>query len=359
MKRRRRTIKTIAVIVGLDLTGDALIKLPFLRALRAGFPAAEISWLTAQGPTAYAGVLREAARPYLDHIWEQPAWLPTAARPRPDGQAPHFDLVIDTRGRWREAWRARLVPHDLLIAPALRYLLSGRRPARFWRKPVHIHDRLLELVQLAAGYRPEVSGGIAAPDAACAKAAAILPPGAHYIGLAPGAGNSAKIWPRKKFIELAAIQVQAGCVPVFLLGPQEAGWLPELRRAVPEALFPLQHPVWGQNPSLDATLAAGELLACAVANDSGTSHMLAAVDCPLVSLFGPTSALKLAPRVSRSRIVAAQQFGRSDMDAIPVANVAQAVAEILAQAIPSWNRSGDSMKDVNPEISACQSTMSC
>lgn len=325
----KQDIRTIAVIVGLDLIGDALIKLPFLRALRAAFPGAEISWVTAQGATAYSGPLRDASGPYLDHIFEQPEWLPRAGNPEPLFAAPHFDLIVDTRGRWREALRARQIPHGLFVAPATRYLFSDRRPRRFWRKPVHIQDRLSELVHLAAGFIPTVTGGIAVPDEARAKAAAIMPPGARYVGLVPGAGNAVKIWPRENFIELATAQVKAGRVPVFLLGPQEQSWLPELQKALPSARFPLQNQVWNGQMTLAATMAVGERLACAVTNDNGTSHMLAAVDCPLVSLFGPTEAAKLAPRVSRAQIVRAQDFGGKDMQAIPVDAVAAAVGEIL------------------------------
>lgn len=324
--------RTIAVIVGLDLIGDALIKLPFLRALRAAFPGAAIAWVTAQGATAYSGALREVAAPFLDQIFEQPEWLPTAKNPDPLFAAPRFDLILDTRGRWRETLRARRVPHGIFLSGATRYLLSDRRPQKFWQKPVHIQDRLMALVKLAAGTVPVVKGGLDVPEDARAKVLAIMPPGAQYIGLVPGAGNPVKIWPREKFVELAAAQVKAGRVPVFLLGPQELSWLPELQKALPSARFPLQNQVWNGQMSLAATMAVGERLACAISNDCGTSHMLAAVDCPLVSLFGPTAATKLAPRVSRAQIIRAQDFGGEAMDLIPVAAVAAAVQEILIAA---------------------------
>ncbi len=325
-------VKTIAVIVGLDLIGDALIKLPFIRALRAAFPEAQISWLTAQGKTAYSGALRALVAPYLDHILEQPAFLPTAENRGVNAPAPHYDLLIDTRGRWREALRARRIPHGLFIAPAARFLFSARRPLCFWQKPAHMQDRLLQLVSLAAGFTPKVQGGIAVPEIERTKAALVLPEGKTYIGFVPGAGNTVKIWPLSRFIEVAGQQTIQGRVPVFLLGPQETGWQAELQRALPMAKFALQDSVWGGQLSLAATMAVGERLALCVTNDNGTSHMLAAVDCPLVSLFGPTAAAKLAPRVSQSRIISAQQFGQDVMDAIPVAAVAAAVESLLGHS---------------------------
>lgn len=325
MPRQQASITTIGVIVGLDLIGDALIKLPFLRALRAAFPQARISWLTAQGKTAYSGPLRELTRPYLDDILEQPAFLTGAA----GMSAPHYDLLIDTRGRWRMALAAKRIPHKLFIAPAARHALASRRPANWWRKPLHIQDRLMQLVTLAAGFTPKLQGGIAVPEEYRAKARTLLPDGQTYIGLVPGAGNPVKIWPLPRFIELAQQQATAGRVPVFLLGPQETGWRAELTQTVPTALFPLQDALWGGELSLAATMAVGERLALTVTNDNGTSHMLAAVDAPLVSLFGPTSAAKLAPRVSHNQIVTAQQFNDTAMRAIPVTSVSAAVEELL------------------------------
>lgn len=327
---RQETIKTVAVIVGLDLIGDALIKLPFVRALRVAYPDAHITWLTAQGKTAYAGPLRELVAPYLDHILEQPTFLTDeGGKIAP----PAFDLVIDTRGRWRYALQARRIPHKIFIAPAARFLFSSRRPPAVWHKLEHIQDRLLQLVTLASGRKPVVHGGIDIPREYRTKAELLLPAGQTYIGFVPGAGNTIKIWPLPRFIDLATQQIVAGRRPVFLLGPQETGWRPELERAVPNALFPLQDALWGGQLSLEATMAVGERLALTVTNDNGTSHMLAAVDCSLVSLFGPTSARKLAPRVRHGRIVTAQQFGQDTMAAIPVDAVATAIENLLQENI--------------------------
>ena len=64
----------------------------------------------------------------------------------------------------------------------------------------------------------------------------------------------------------------------------------------------------------------------AVANDAGMGHLLAAADCPLVSLFGPTSAAKFAPFADRLTLIEAQAFGSEDMAAIPIEAVSSAVA---------------------------------
>lgn len=356
------TINTIGVVVGLDLVGDALIKLPFVRALRAAFPEAQIHWITSKGPTAYNGALREATRDLIDAVHEQPDWLtadsiqPSAfsvqrsctphalqpnegplhadgRRPKAHEAPPYFNVLIDTRNRWREARQLRhTVPHDLFLATAARYLLSDRRPPLFKPKPPHLVDRLLQLVELAAGYIPPSTGRLPVSAILQAKARQILPKGPVYIGFAPGAGNPVKIWPRENFTAVAALQARMDRVPVFLLGPQEQAWQDAIQKTVPSALFPLQaRKVWATPEiTINQTLAIGRLLDVAIANDSGTGHMLAAVDCPLISLFGPTSPEKLAPRVSKGFIIQAQTFGGEAMNRIPVESVNEALNRFLS-----------------------------
>ncbi len=321
--------QTIGIIVGLDLVGDALIKLPFLRALRAGFPHARIVWITAQGKTAYAGALKDAAQGLIDEIWETPAFLPSRRNPKASVRdAPRFSILIDTRNRLQEALRVRRLPHDVFIAPATRWLWSDRRPPDFWRKKPHLVDRLLQMAELAAGKPlPATGGRLALPPESRERARHALPDGPVYAGFAPGAGNPVKIWPPENFIAAATAQKQKGRVPVFILGPRENGLQPRIVAAIPEALFPLQdHAVFGREWRIADTIALGERLKLAVVNDSGASHMLAAADCPLVSLFGPTDPAKLAPRVSKGIVLRARDYGgAAAMDRIPVASVVAAV----------------------------------
>ena len=249
-------VKTIGVLVGRDLVGDALIKMPFLRAIHHAFPGAAVHWITSQGPTAYGTVLRSATRELIAVIHECPAWL-NPATAHAELQAPYFDILFDTRNHRHAAMMARQVPHGLFLATAMRYLLSDRRPALdrcLWNRPKHICDRLLQLVELAAGYCPAFTGALPLSDELRCKALEILPHGPVYVGLAPGAGNPAKIWPLYKFEKLAALQAARGRVPVFILGPQEMAHYDALRASLPVALFPLQDDRAWQGRSLTIRL---------------------------------------------------------------------------------------------------------
>jgi len=200
------------------------------------------------------------------------------------------------------------------------------------RRPPRLVDKLLGLAAAAAGHPVAVPNPIPIPADLRARAADLLPPGPTYIGIAPGAGNkhTGKCWPLDRFIALARAQVERRRVPVFLLGPEEGReWLATLSAAVPQALFPEQRneaaPI---GPSLTAAL--GERLAAAVANCSGTGHLLAVGGAPMVSLYGPTRPEKYSPFARALICLKAQDYGADGIDAIPLDAVSAAVERQVA-----------------------------
>ena len=70
MNRSVRAPQTILVYVGLDLIGDGLMKLPFVRMLRAAFPLAHITWVAGMGKSVYAGDLRCLVEGLIDDVIE-------------------------------------------------------------------------------------------------------------------------------------------------------------------------------------------------------------------------------------------------------------------------------------------------
>ncbi|HEX3499158.1 MAG TPA: glycosyltransferase family 9 protein [Stellaceae bacterium] len=322
----------ILVYSGLELLGDGVMKLPFVRALRYCFPSARITWLAGKGKTVYAGTLAPLVGDCLDEVIEEAGIGSRAGellrRPLADRR---FDLVIDTQRRVLTSLILRRIRAKCFVSGAADFLLSSRRPPRGTRKPPSMIGQLFALLGLAAGHPVAPVFDLALDASWRDRAAALLPRGPLYVGLAPGAGGAHKRWPRERFVALAQAQIAAGREAVFLLGPDESDWLGALRGAVPGALFPLQLAAPAGDPASPLlTLAVAQRLAAAVANDSGTGHLIAAAGCPLVSLFGPTRAEKFAPAARRLEIVEAQDFGASDMDAIPLDAVAAALERVLA-----------------------------
>lgn len=315
-----------------ELVGDGLIKLPLLAGLRAAWPEAHIAWATGV-KSAYAGVLRPVAGQLLDEIfeglWPELQW-PRLLWQRPLGGR-RFDVVIDTQMRLHRLLRLKRIAHREYLSSCAGYRFSSSRPSNPAPLGGQVLDRLYELASLAG--RPVMPGTVPQPPGEWAQAAdALLPQGPRYIGLAPGAGGKDKCWPRERYLELARRLVGLGFVPVLLLGPQEADWVPLFRADVPQALFP----EWDRtDPYTEArgpllVMALARRLHAAVANDAGTGHMLAAGGAPLVSLLADRRKMaKFRPAARHLRMLAADQWG-TGMTAIPLQDVLAAVLELAA-----------------------------
>jgi len=325
---------SILVYVSRDLVGDGLMKLPFVHGLRAAFPHAKITWLAGHGKTVYASVLKGAVVGLIDEVIERAdsnvSLMELLRNPLP-GRS--FDLIINTQKGSLTTLALHRVRHRALLAPFGNFILSSVKPPKGYKSPRNLQRQLLDLLAIAS------DAPAPAPDAFTVSIAAtlrdlavrLLPQGPVYVGLVPGAGETRKCWPLARYIELGRRQAAAGRVPVFILGPAEAGWDDQIARAVPSAKIPLQQDKvgarYGFAPELTIALAA--CLATIVTNDSGAGHMCALSGVPLVSLFGPTPPEKFAPLSDHVAIVRAQDFGAAAMERIPVEAVADAVEATL------------------------------
>jgi ADP-heptose:LPS heptosyltransferase len=325
--------RTILVYSGLELMGDGFMKLPFLRALRAAWPASRIAWLAGKGRSVYAGTLRPLVAPYLDEVVEDAGIGSRLGEllARPLGGR-RFDLVLDTQRRVLTTLILRRLRHGRFVSGAADFLLSDARPRRPYRKPAAMIRQLLDLVAIAAGKEPSLAPLPALPPEFVAAARRALPEGERHVGLVPGAGGRQKCWPRERYVALAGHCLARGWRPAFLLGPDERDWLGALREAVPQARFPLQDAATAPEIAVSPlfTMALGARLGVAVSNDCGTAHILAAAETPLVSLFGPTDAAKFAPFTPRLEVLRAQDFGGAAMAAIPEAAVRTALDAAMA-----------------------------
>ena len=335
------SVSSVLVYVGFDRVGDSLLKLPFVRGLRAAFPDARITWLAGQETSVYADVMADAVENLIDEIIENAGiglspWELLAGIPKGPLTGRRFDLVIDTQRNFWISLSLRRVPHGTFISPAARFLLSDRNPPRGYRFPKTMQRQMLDLLELASGREFLTPGSLDLPlsDRVRAEAARLLPDGPRYVGIAPGSGGPPKCWPLERFVDVARRQAARDRVPVFFLGPKELDWLGEIRAAVPDALFPLQdqgvNETFGFSPLL--TVALSERLAGALSNDSGAGHMFAVGGAPLVILYGVTEPGKFMPMTDKLTSIHARDFGGREMHHIPTDVAIEALESLFANA---------------------------
>ena len=89
--------KTIAIHVHGDLLGDALMKLPFLRAVRGAWPNARITWIAGKDRTYFALDLAPLVTGLIDETIQQAGFGKSWWKIRGPLADRHFDLIIDTQ----------------------------------------------------------------------------------------------------------------------------------------------------------------------------------------------------------------------------------------------------------------------
>jgi ADP-heptose:LPS heptosyltransferase len=120
----------------------------------------------------------------------------------------------------------------------------------------------------------------------------------HFVAIHPGSGSPLKNWPRERFEALARIVQEEGLNPVWIEGEADRAVVSELARRAPAPVIRV-----GLHPLAQVLARASGF----VGNDSGVTHLAAAVGAPTVALFGPTDRTMWAPR----GLVAVLDFGIS------------------------------------------------
>lgn len=115
----------------------------------------------------------------------------------------------------------------------------------------------------------------------------------------PGSGSPRKNWPWERFMDVAhGISAQKQAQPFFLIGPVEQEASPKMAQEIEDRGFPILR-------NISLPVLAGVLSHCAgyLGNDSGVSHLAAALGIPTVLLFGPTDPEIWGPKGNLVRIL--------------------------------------------------------
>lgn len=288
-------VEKLAVFRGLYL-GDLVAATPALRALRGGYPRAEITLVSLPWTTTLAPHL-----PYVDRL------LPYPGAPGLDGagneeeleefvermSAERFDLAVNMHGRgptstqlvarFRARRTASFVGEKGSDLPALDVEVP-------WDAEAHESRKLLLLAKKVGGVST-VACDNAEPELHIReedrrRARALLPADPRKGPLAlvhPGASVPEKRWPGEAFGRVAKDLAQLG----YTVAVTGSAGEKELTRHVSEA-SPGSLDLGGKTDlsTLIALVAWANLV---VSNDTGPAHLAYALRTPSVTLFGPST----------------------------------------------------------------------
>ena len=294
------------LIIRVDGIGDLLNSTPAIALLRENYPSAEITVLARP---LNAPVL--TANPDVDRVIifdrdDRHHGLAAQLRFYRALRREKFQLVV--------AMQTAMWSHLVALLSGAPYRL-GRYQKRFrstlthaWhgkypKGETHEVDRNLELVRLVCegeGTR-KLKFYLSPNEIGAAKAQLTswaIGADTFLIGIHPGGSSFNKRWPEKQYAELAdRLARQYNATILLLRGPEEKALTHNIQQT-------MQSRAIVHAPETIRELAA--LLSCCnlvVCNDSGPMHLAAALDVPLVAIFGPTDHVAWHPLSENASIV--------------------------------------------------------
>jgi len=288
--------------------GDFILTLPLFEALRTRFPRHEVEVLGYPAIAELAVGRRYAAR---SRAVDRVEWSPLFSRATPLADAERdylraFERVFlvwpDDDGAIRAALAAAGVADVLHVNPMPP---SGAAE--------HVGDYMarqcergrLPLVHREPHLFPDPRDQWWAERYMRVTGAGINP----ILGIHLGSGSRRKNWPPDRFAAVARYWVEQRAGNVLLtVGPADGDALAAFRSAYwkDDAVFILE------NEPLPHVAAVLERCDLFVGNDSGITHIAAAVRIPTLALFGPTDPNVWAPRAPRVVVLRAEGDGGLD-----------------------------------------------
>ncbi len=283
------------LIIKPSAIGDVVHALPVLNLMRRAWPSARISWLVTPG---CAGLLE--GHPMLEEVilfdrkgygaWWRSARVAGEMRRFTRGlRDRRFDLVVDLQGLFRSGWLAWRTGAGRRVG--MGYAREGAPwfySERVARQPGERHaiERYLDVAEaLGLGRGPVAFPFHVRADERERVAGLVLGAG-RYAVLLPGTNWATKRWPVERFAALGrTLRERFGLASVVAGSAGDE----ELARAISPDLS-----LCGKT-NLRETVALLEGASVVVANDTGPMHIAAALGRPLVTMYGPTSAVRTGP----------------------------------------------------------------
>jgi heptosyltransferase-1 len=311
------------LVVRLGAMGDILHALPAVTALRAALdkncPNSSIGWAI---EPQWAPLLcaescgqrceRDSQMPIVNRLHRVPAKL-WARNPfslstlreirqlRAALRAQHYDICIDLQGAIRSAWIGRMAKAPRMIGesdprePLARWLFRERIATT----GVHVVEQANEVVNAVfKGNLPYQTPALPVDPVAenwCDKWLAERGV-KRFVMMNPGAGWGAKCWPPERYAAVAAELPAAELATIVNIGPGES----KLANAFSADRNARVYTMTGS---------IGQLIACTrraslfIGGDTGPLHLAAALNIPVVGIYGPTNPARNGPYGTRAIVL--------------------------------------------------------
>jgi len=341
------------LIVKLSAIGDVVHALAVLDALRRHFPEAHIGWLVEE---AAAGLLY--GHPQLDRVIVMPrkSWLRSVRRPAAWAESirrlatgirllrdTRYDVVIDLQAALKSSLPIRLCRADRIIghdrADEHSHLFLTERVVAYDREE-HAIRRYLDLAHYLGVPKGPIRCLIPADDAVRRRAAVLLRDtridlARPFVAINPVAKWESKLWLTERFAELADRCIRELEIQIVFTGSgHDAGVTAAIASRMRERCS-----ILAGKSGLQELAQIYRLAGALITTDTGPMHIAAAVETPVIALFGPTAPWRTGPfgsghHVLRSDASCSPCFKRQCSDAkcmrdITVNNVFDRVAAVL------------------------------
>ena len=307
------------LIVRLSAMGDVIHTLPAAQALRQAFPNALIGWLIEErwaellcAPGTSRRGPRSTERPLVDwvHTVQLKGWrksivtIPTIeqiARVWNDVRWAQYDVAVDLQGAVRSAVLARW--------SGARVVWGAMQPresaASLWytrhafSDGAHVIEQNMSLASAVA------RATFATPRVELPRHAAsekrisqrLAEKGIERFAiLNPGAGWGAKRWPSERYGAVAAALSKCGMQSVVNFGPGEEALAQEVEATSDGAAKAV-------NCSISELIALTRKAKFFIGGDTGPLHLAAALQVPVVAIFGPTDPARNGPYGTRTVVL--------------------------------------------------------
>ena len=291
--------------------GDTVLLIPLLRSLRMRFPDAAITLVTktnlGQMFTMLGLVEAYASADDREHT----AWFsaPENKSPAEPNSRPAWadaDYLLCGVAGPNDPWAQNAYLARPNAQPKSLLFFQPRPPAEYPNHVTQWHREQLAELDLV---EPQPPLPRVNPDG--------------VILIHPGSGGDAKCWARERFISLGRSLKRNGIIPTYVLGEvEQEKWGYRLIDEM-KVEFP-----WYLHMGLYELAERISRARLFVGNDSGVTHLAAAMGVPTIALFGPSNDRQWSPVGPAVKILRAPEPNSTNLDALDESTL---LSEILAE----------------------------